>query len=117
MIIQQSTIRRKYHGNTSYLLGNIDVGTQEFVGTGNHVNEGQTRRTDESQMMTSHWGHTSESHTKITQSKMTSLLRMEITNDALGCSRATPVLMEYLRLVNLTEICPSRRVGHFKSPC
>ena len=25
--------------------------------------------------------------------------------------------MEYLRLVNLTEICPSRRVGHFKAPC
>ena len=25
----------KYHGNTSYLLGNVDAGTQEFVGTGN----------------------------------------------------------------------------------
>ena len=42
---------------------------------------------------------------------------MEMTNDSLGCSRATQVHMEYLRLVNLTEICPSRRVGHFKAPC
>ena len=40
-----------------------------------------------------------------------------MTNDALGCSRATQVRMEYLRLVNLTEICPSPRVGHFKAPC
>ena len=41
----------------------------------------------------------------------------EMTNDVLGCSRATQVHTEYLRLVNLTEICPSRRVGHFKAPC
>ena len=34
---------------------------------------------------------------------MTSRPRMEMTNDALGCSRATKVHMEYLRLVNLTE--------------
>ena len=56
---------------------------------------------------------TNESHKLIAQSKMMSLTRMEITNDALGCSRATQVLMEYLRLVNLTEICPSQRVGRF----
>ena len=42
---------------------------------------------------------------------------MEMTNDAFGCSRAYQVCMEYLRLVNLTEICPSRRVGHFLVPC
>ena len=48
---------------------------------------------------------------------MTSCPRMEMTNDALGCSRATQVCMEYLRLVNLTEICPSQRIGHFKAPC
>ena len=87
------------------------------MGMGNRVNVGQTRQTDESQMMTSCRGRTSESHKRIAQSKMTSLPRMEITNDALGCSRTTQVLMEYLRLVNLTEICPSRRVGHFKAPC
>ena len=110
-------IRRKYHGNTGYLLGNVDAGTQEFMGMGNHVDEGQTRQTDESQMMTSCQGRTSESHKRIAQRKMMSLPRMETTNDALGYSRATQVLMEYLRLVNLTEICPSQRVGHFKAPC
>ena len=55
-------IRGKYHGNTGYLLRNVDAGTQEFAGTGNRVNEGQTRRTDEPQMMTSRQGCTSESH-------------------------------------------------------
>ena len=55
-------VHRKYDGNTGYLLGNVDVGTQEFMGTGNHVNDGQTRQTDESQMMTSRRGHTSQSH-------------------------------------------------------
>ena len=117
MIIRQSTIRGKYHGNTGYLPGNVDVGTQEFAGMGNHVNNRQMRQTDELQMMTSCQGCTSQLHKRIAQSKMTSLPRMEMTNDALGCSRATQVLMEYLRLVNLTEICPSRRVGHFKASC
>ena len=107
MITRQSTIRGRYHGNTGYLLGNIDAGTQEFAEMGNRVDEGQTRWTDKSQMMTSHRGCTSESHKRIAQNKMMSLSRMEITNNALGCSRATQVLMEYLRLVNLTEICPS----------
>ena len=65
MIIRQSTIHGKYHGNTGYLLENVDAGTQEFAGTGNHVNEGQMRWTDESQMMTSHQGLTSESHKRI----------------------------------------------------
>ena len=40
-----------------------------------------------------------------------------MTKRRLGRSRATQVRMEYLRLVNLTEICPSRMVGHFKAPC
>ena len=34
---------------------------------GNRVNDGQTRWTDESQMMTSCRGHTSQSHKQITQ--------------------------------------------------
>ena len=93
------------------------MGTQEFVGMGNHVNDGQTTWTDELQMMMSHRGHTSQLHNRIAQDKMTSYPRMEMTNDAFRCSRATQVHMEYLRLVNLTEICPSRRVGHFKAPC
>ena len=47
------------------------MGTQEFVGMGNHVNKGQTRRTDELQMMTSHQGRTSESHKQIAQTNCT----------------------------------------------
>ena len=39
---------------------------------------------------------------------MTSHPRMEILNDAIGCSRATQVCMEDLRLVNLTEFHPSQ---------
>ena len=57
-------MRGKYHGSTGYLLGNVDAGTQEFAGTGNHVNEGQTRQTDELQ---SCWARTSESHKQIAQ--------------------------------------------------
>ena len=60
-----------YHGNTGYLLGNVDSGTQEFTGMGNHVNEGQRGLTDESQMMTSCQGRTSESHKQITQMNCT----------------------------------------------
>ena len=64
-------IRRKNHGNTGYLLGNIDAGTQEFMGTGNRVNDGQTRWTDELQMMTSCQGRTSQSHKRIAQMNRT----------------------------------------------
>ena len=48
MHMQQSTIYRKYHGNTGYLLGNVDVGIQEFAGTGYHVDDVQMTWTDES---------------------------------------------------------------------
>ena len=34
--------------------------------------------------------------------------RMEMMNDAFGCSRATQVHMEDLRLVNLTEKHPNQ---------
>ena len=67
MITQQSTIHGKYHSNTSYLLGNIDAGTQEFAGMGYHVNNGQMPWIDELQMMTSCWSRTSQSHKRITQ--------------------------------------------------
>ena len=50
-----------------------------------------------------------ELHKMITQGKMMSHPRMETMNDAFGCSRATQVHMEDLRLVNLTEICPTQR--------
>ena len=64
-------IRGKYHGNTGYLLRNADAGTQEFAGMGNRVNDRQTRQTDELQMMTSHWGHTSQLHKRIAQMNCT----------------------------------------------
>ena len=105
MLTQQSMINGKYRGRTGYLLGNIDAGAQELAGMGNHVDNGQMTQTDESQMMTSHWGHTSQSYKRIAQNKMMSRPRKEMTNNAFRCSRATQVHMEYLRLVNLTEIC------------
>ena len=52
--------------------------------------------------------HTNELHKMIMQNKMMSCPGMEMMNDAFGCSRAS---MEDLRLVNLTEIRPSRRVN------
>ena len=30
MLMQQSMIHRKYHGKSGYLLGNVDIGIQEF---------------------------------------------------------------------------------------
>ena len=71
MITQQLTICKKYHGNTGYLLGNVDVGNQEFAGMGNCLNDGQMRQTDESQMMTSRRGCTSQLHKSIAQTNRT----------------------------------------------
>ena len=95
-----------------------------------HVDNMQMMWTDESQVMMSCGSCTSQSnksiaqinrtnelHKMIAQNKMTSHPGMEMTNDAFGCSRATQVHMEDLRLVNLTEICPSRRGECFKAPC
>ena len=47
------------------------MGTQEFVGTGNRVDDRQMRWTDESQMMTSHRGDTSQLHKRIAQTNHT----------------------------------------------
>ena len=47
------------------------MGTQEFVGTGNRMNDRQTRQTDESQMMTTLRGRTSQSHKRIAQTSHT----------------------------------------------
>ena len=58
-------IHGKYCGNTSGLLGNIDVGM------GYDVDDGQMTWTDKSQMMTSHWSHTSQSHKRIAQTNHT----------------------------------------------
>ena len=61
--------------------------------------------------------HTNKSRKQIAQDKMMSHPRMEMMNDTYGCSRATQVCMEDLRLVNLTEICPSQIGERFKTPC
>ena len=71
MITQQSMIHGKYQGNTGYLLGNIDAGTQEFAGMRYRVDDGKMRWTDESQMMTSCWSHTGQLHKLIAQTNCT----------------------------------------------
>ena len=60
---------------------------------------------------------TNELHKTIVHNKMMSHPRMKIMNDTFGCSRATQVHMEDLRLVNLTEKCPSRKDKQVKAPC
>ena len=71
MLTQQSMIHGKYHGITSYLLGNVDVGTQEYVGMGYHVDDGQMTQTDESQIVTSHQSRTSQLHKQTTETNCT----------------------------------------------
>ena len=106
------------------------MGIWEFAGMGYHVNDMQMMQAIESQLMTSCGSRTKQSHKSIAQmnctnelhktimeDKMMSHPRMGITNDAFRCSRATQVHMEDLRLVNLTEIRPSRRGEQFKAPC
>ena len=67
MRTQQSMIHGKYHGKTSNLLGNIDMGIWEFMGTGYHGNDVQTMQTIESQLMTSRGSHTKRLHKSIAQ--------------------------------------------------
>ena len=71
MLMQQSTIHRKYHRKTGNLLRNVDVGIREFVGMGYHVNDMQMMQTIESQLMTSHGSHTKRSHKSIAQTNRT----------------------------------------------
>ena len=84
------------------------------------------RQTDEMDRRVADDDVTSESHKSIAQTNRTNEVAQKtadvtskngMTKRRLGCSRATQVCMEYLRLVNLTEICPSQKVGHFKAPC
>ena len=62
MFTQQSMIHGKYHGKTGYLLGSVDAGIWEFVGTGYRVDDVQMIWTDELQMMMSCGNCTSQSH-------------------------------------------------------
>ena len=88
--------------------------------------ESRERQTDKTDRRVTDDDVMSESHKSIAQTNRTNEVaqkiadvtsKNEMTKRRLGCSRATQVCMEYLRLVNLTEIYPSRRVGHFKAPC
>ena len=47
------------------------MGIQQFAGTGYYVDDVQTTQTDQSQMMTSHEIHTSQSHKRIAQTNRT----------------------------------------------
>ena len=88
--------------------------------------ESRERQTDETDRRVADDDVTSESHKSIAQTKSHKRSRKknadvtdksEMAKRRLGHSRATQVRMEDLRLVNLTEICRSQRVGHFKAPC
>ena len=83
--------------------------------------ESRERQTDETDRRVADDNVTLESHKSIEQTKSHKNADVThkngMTKQRLGRSRATQVRMEYLRLVNLTEICPNRRVGHFKAPC
>ena len=88
--------------------------------------ESREQQTDETDRRVADDDVTSESHKSIAQTNRTNEVAQKtadvtskngMTKRRLGRSRATQVHMEYLRLVNLTEICPSRRVGCFKAPC
>ena len=124
-------MHRRFHNNQRY-AGNITVIPVTYTGmlTRELRNlrewESRERQTDETDRQVADDDVTSESHKSITQKKSHKRSRTKyadvmskngMTKQRLGHSRATQVHMEYLRLVNLTEICPSRRVGHFKTPC
>ena len=87
--------------------------------------ESRERQKDETDRRVADDDVTLESHKSISQTNAQTKSHKNadvtskngMTKRRLGRSRATQVRMEYLRLVNLTEICPSRRVGHFKAPC
>ena len=65
--MQQSMIHVKYHGKTSYLLGNVDLGIREFAGMGYCVDDVQMTWTEELQTMASHGSRTSQYHKRIAQ--------------------------------------------------
>ena len=122
---------RRFHNNQRY-AGNITVIPVTYSGTLTRELknlqewESRERQTDEMDRQVVDDDVTSESHKSIAQKKSHKRSRTKyadvttkngMTKQHLGRSRATQVRMEYLRLVNLTEICPSPRVGHFKAPC
>ena len=124
-------MHRRFHSNQQYVR-NITVLPVTYSGTltwelrNSREWGSRERQTDETDRRVTDDDVTSESHKSIVQKKSHKrsctkyadiMSKNGMTKRRLGCSRATQVRMEYLRLVNLTEICPSRRVGHFKAPC
>ena len=67
MLMQQSMIHGKYHGKPGYLLGNIHAGIGEFVGMGYCVDDMQTMKTIELQLMTACGSCKRQSHKSIAQ--------------------------------------------------
>ena len=87
------------------------MGIQEFAGMGYCVDNGQMTRTDESQMMMSHWSHTSQLHKRIAQTNRTK--QDDITSKNGNDERHFWMLQSNSGVyggpetVNLTEIRPS----------
>ena len=116
---------QQYAGNISVILVTYSVTlTRELRNS--RERESREQQADEMDRRVADDDVTSESHKSIAQKKSHKrshtkfadvMTKNGMTKRHLGRSRATQVHMEYLRLVNLTEICPSRRVGHFKAPC
>ena len=116
---------QRFTGNITVIPATYSVTlTQELRNS--RERESRERQTDETDRRVADDDVTSESHKSIAQTNCTNKVAQKnadvtrkngMTKRRLGRSRATQVCMEYLRLVNLTEICPSRRVGHFKAPC
>ena len=115
---------QQFMGNIAGLLVTYSV-TLTWELRNSRERESRERQTDETDRRVADDDVTLESHKSIAQTNRTNEVAQNaditskngMTKRRLGCSRATQVCMEYLRLVNLTEICPSRRVGHFKAPC
>ena len=79
MLTQQSMVHRKYHRKTGYLLGNVDAGIQEFVGTEYHVNDMQMMQ-NQVAVDDVMW----KSHKMITQINCTNKLHKRITQNDRG---------------------------------
>ena len=100
-------------GNITEILVtyNVDVGTQEFAGMGNRVNDGQTRWTDKLQMVMSCRSRTSQSHKRIAQTNRTKQddVMSKNGNDKrrFGMLQSNSGAYGVPETVNLTEICPS----------
>ena len=114
-------IHGKYHGKTSCLLGNVDEGIQEFMGTGYYVNNVQMTQTDELQMMMSCGSCASRSHKRIAQNdhaKQDDVMSRNGNDErCFQMLQSNSGVYGGPETVNLTEIHPSRWGECFKAPC